>query len=245
MRSLAATLDGLSSPRPADEPDWYCSACREPQVSLGDALPPPDALCFDCRRLRREPGLRQRLTAAGVPQEFLAAAERGRDGWIAHFRRSGPWSDLAEWRGDPAQVLFYGPTGTGKTAAATVLLAEWLERGGTGRWMRSQRALERLRQEFDYTERRLMAELSQAQLLVLDDLFPVEVADRDRGVTRFELERMLELVAGRYDDRRSTVVTTMRTPEELVRLLPPLASRLVDGGMTWLFDAADSRMERR
>lgn len=57
------------------------------------------------------PPVRTSLRAAGVPPRYLAAADID----------LGAWGD---WRGHPWAITFLGPVGSGKTWAATRLLAE-------------------------------------------------------------------------------------------------------------------------
>lgn len=210
---------------------WTCPVCRAEWAALRDAAPP--AVCPECAAPPHPPGdpLADPLAAAGVPARFRSGFTR--EAWERRFRRSWP-EDLDGWQGEPAMLLLWGPTGTGKTGAATLVLQERLERGGRGLWIRAQQALQLWRDAAAVRSPRKSAEASdlldrmlRVELLVLDDLFAGAVTD-------WSSDRMLLVIASRYDDRRPTLITTNRPLEKLDRIEPALASRVLAAAPVYL-----------
>jgi hypothetical protein len=190
---------------------WTCAACNEAQLTLGTRqAPPADRLCHACRAERDRPSLAERLAAAGVPAAFRRHATR--EAWMAHFHRLT--FSVGDWPGpsDDRWLCLWGPTGTGKTSAATVLLAEHLARGGRGLWIDGLTLLDELAQEIDRRGEALaLPPLMRTPLLVLDEPFSGYLTDYAAG-------RMLLLIRRRDQDGNRTIVTSQLDPEALVRL---------------------------
>jgi hypothetical protein len=190
--------------------EWTCAACHEPQVCLGSQAPPADLLCHPCRAERApRPSLGALLAGAGVPSDFRRYATR--EAWMGYFHRLtfsvGDWpSEVDRW------LCLWGPTGTGKTSAATVLLAEHLARGGRGLWIDGMSLLDKLAAEMDAGgERVVLPPLMRTPLLVLDEPFSGYLTDYAAG-------RMLLLIRRRDQDGSPTIVTSQLDPETLVGL---------------------------
>ena len=232
---------------------WECEGCGV--ASIGLAIPALK-LCLRCRevaavtdafeRAAAGPALAELLAAAGVPWRFRRGWDRA--AWCAAFQ---PWPqalDLWREKTEHAMVLLIGTTGQGKTGLATVLLAEALAAGATGRWVRAQDLVDAQQLSWD-ANRANRAEASryatelleleracrEADVLVLDDLFAAARA------TPTAKERIHALVAARYDEGQRTVVTTNRGAGELAAILPSLASRLLSGLLVTIGDGPDRR----
>lgn len=179
--------------------------------------------------------LEERLAAAGVPWRFRRGW--GRADWERTF---GPWpaAELAAWqpRSAKSMLTVVGGAGEGKTGLATLLLAAAVEAGRRALWVAVQDLLDRLRAahaaeaaESPHAARYRLEALelerscADVDVLVLDDLFGA------RHSTPFGIERVLAIVAGRYDDGLQTAVTTNRTLGQLAAINPSLASRLRSG----------------
>ncbi len=224
--------------------EWACIACHEPQIGLGLQEPPANRLCHTCRAERDRPTLAQRLAGAGVPSAFRRHATR--EAWMEHFHRQT--FNVGDWPGEGEKWLcLWGPTGTGKTSAATVLLAEHLARGGRGLWIDGMTLLDELAREMDVDgERTILPRLLRTPFLVLDEPFSGYLTDYAAG-------RMLLLIRRRDQDDARTIVTSQFDPEALLRLgaspkyptgsLGAAVSRALSGRVVQI-DGLDERLAR-
>lgn len=138
-------------------------------------------------------------------------------------------------------LVFYGPYRKGKTGASILLMKEVVSRGGTAYFLRADEVagvtVEKTMFDEDQTvENRMKA----VDLLVIDDLGTEATREAGAGM----LER---LIRWRYDSRKSLVVTTNASSEQLERKLTPgtllvmksVLSRVHVDGTTWLQEEVD------
>lgn len=212
-------------------------------MALGRQAPPPDGLCASCRRELHPRPLTHALEEAGVPRGFLPCTTR--EAWLAHFHR--PRFPVEAWPGEDRWLFLWGPTGTGKTTAATVLLAEHLARGGRGLWADGMSIREDLAREMEIGgERTTLSRLVRTPFLVLDEPFA-------GYVTPYAADRMLLLIRRRDQEARPTVVTSQLGPRELMDFaggkqfatgaVVAAASRILSGRVV-LLDGPDERLAR-
>lgn len=197
---------------------WICRQCGEDQVAFGPI--PETVLCHDCQDAR-EAATRFTEADAGIPKLFRGLT---RQSWSACFQRRWP-EDLANWTGTPTWVALWGPTGTGKTGLATVLLAEHLRTGRRGRWISGPELSRRLQRDLANAED-VMAPLLVTPLVVLDE--PLNGAAPD-----WYMERLVLLTRTRDESCLPTIVTNQLLPELLrnptTATPPPLLSRWLSG----------------
>jgi hypothetical protein len=201
---------------------WQCARCTEDQVAFGPV--PADRLCHTCHdRFSGHPSHPGHLTeeAAGIPERYRRLT---RAGWETCFQR--PWpAALEHWTGAPHWVALWGPTGTGKTGLATVLLAEHLRTGRRGRWISGPELARRIQRDFTAAED-VLAPLLVTPLLVLDEPLSGAAAD-------WYTERLGLLTRSRDERGLPTLVTSQLLPELLVTPTaaapPPLLSRWLSG----------------
>jgi hypothetical protein len=211
---------------------WTCTHCGEDQIAVG-ALP-ADRLCYACQHTRR--AARAFTEAdAGIPPRYRNLT---RAGWQTHFRQ--PWpASLEHWAGDPSWVALWGPTGTGKTGLATVLLAEHLRTGRRGRWISGPELAWRIQRDFNHVED-ILGPLLVTPLLVLDEPLTGAAAD-------WYTERLLLLTRTRDEHCLPTVVTSQLLPELLAAPTavapPPILSRWLSG-IRLQTDRDDIRLQR-
>jgi DNA replication protein DnaC len=197
---------------------WICKQCSEDQIAFGRV--PEDRLCYACCEARRAASAFTEADA-GIPKLFRGLT---RESWSAYFQR--PWPEALEsWTGDPRWIALWGPTGTGKTGIATVLLAEHLRTGRRGRWISGPELARRIQCDFTSAED-VLSPLLVTPLLVLDEPLSVTSAD-------WYMDRLLLLTRTRDESCLPTIVTSQLLPELLRNPTgatpPPLLSRWLSG----------------
>lgn len=230
-------VDGLGV---GDVVTWECTGCGETQVAFGGAAPPANGLCWGCQQRPRAMARPELLRLAGVPQLYSRYADR--QAWVHHFRRAWP-AELLEWRGKPEVAYLWGETGTGKTTAAAVLLAEHLERAEPGLWTSGFELREQLRREFSAElPSAAVQRLLRPRLLIFDE--PLAGDPKP-----WYLDAVYAVVEGRSARGLATVYTSQLGPEALIPktmdgpIPPALASRLLSG-LERYFSGEDARLRR-
>src|SRR6185436_4834445 len=189
--------------------------------------------------------LRRCGSRAGCGATARGRRSTGRASPCAGARRGGRWRDrscrcrwdprwrasagrrptVERWAGVPHWLAIWGPTGTGKTGLATVLLAEHLRTGKRGRWISGPELSRRIQRDFHNAED-VLAPLLSTSLLVLDE--PLTGAGAD-----WYTERLLLITRTRDDRGLPTIVTSQLLPELLAEQVPttppPILSRWLSG----------------
>ncbi|HEX7180812.1 MAG TPA: hypothetical protein VF756_03150 [Thermoanaerobaculia bacterium] len=214
---MIPSRDDTAATRPGLVP-WVCSRCGEDQVAFGPL--PADLLCHTCHDAQ-EALTRFTEADAGVPKLFRGLT---RESWSAFFRR--PWPEaLEKWTGTPRWVALWGPTGTGKTALATVLLAEHLRTGQPGRWISGPGLARSLQRDLSAAED-VLVPLLVTPLLVFDEPLTGSAAD-------WYMERLTLITRTRDESCLPTIITSQLLPELLHNPTgatpPPLLSRWLSG----------------
>ena len=197
---------------------WNCIQCGEDMIAFGRI--PEDLHCLVCIEAR-EAAKAFTEDKAEIPKLFRGLT---RESWSAHFHR--PWPQALEsWSGDPRWVALWGPTGTGKTAIATILLAEHLRAHRRGRWISGPELARRIQRDFNNAED-VIRPLVGTPLLVLDE----PLAGAGAG---WYLERLLLITRTRDENCLPTIITSQLLPELLrdptAATPPPLLSRWLSG----------------
>ena len=197
---------------------WICSQCGEDQIAFGRI--PEARLCYSCGDARRAASAFTEVDA-GIPTLFRGLT---RESWTAYFHR--PWPEaLKSWTGEPTWLALWGPTGTGKTGIATVLLAEHIRTGRRGRWISGPELSRRIQRDLMAVED-VIAPLLVTPLLVLDEPLTGAAAD-------WYMERLVLITRTRDESCLPTIVTSQLLPEllhdESAATPPPLVSRWLSG----------------
>jgi hypothetical protein len=210
---------------------WICRRCGEDQLAVRAV--PADPLCHICEDAQRA------LTAftetdAGIPLRYRNLT---RASWELHFQR--PWpASLEHWTGEPHWLALWGPTGTGKTSLATVLLAEHLRTGRRGHWISGPELARRIQRDFTAVED-VIAPLLVTSLLVLDEPLTGSGAD-------WYSERLLLITRTRDENGLATIVTSQLLPGLLAAPTaiapPPVLSRWLSG-LHFFVDGDDVRLK--
>jgi len=209
---------------------WTCSRCGEDQVGRI----PDNRLCYSCGEVRRAASAFTEEDA-GIPRLFRGLT---RASWSGHFQR--PWPEALEsWTGNPRWVALWGPTGTGKTGIATVLLAEHLRTGRRGRWISGPELTRRLQCDFAAAEE-VLSPLLVTPLLVLDEPLTAAIPD-------WYIDRLVLITRTRDESCLPTIVTSQLLPELLRNPTgatpPPLLSRWLSG-LRYRTTGTDTRLRR-
>jgi DNA replication protein DnaC len=165
------------------------------------------------RRHSKQAGLEEGKTLARF--DFTASPTAPRS--LLHDLALGRYLDRAE------NVLFVGPTGTGKSHLAQALAYEAIKRGHRALVRPVHDLLGAMRAaRADATYPRLRARLIKVDLLVLDDFGLTPLSPQGA-------EDLYEIVRERYE-RRSILLTSNRAPEEWAEAFgnPLLASAALD-----------------
>ncbi len=197
---------------------WICRQCHEDQVAFGAI--PADLLCHTCHDAQRAATAFTEADA-GIPKLLRGLT---RESWSTHFER--PWPQALEhWTGTPRWVAMWGPTGTGKTGIATILLAEHLRTGRRGRWISGPELARRIQRDLIVSEE-VIAPLLVTPLLVLDEPLSGAAAD-------WYMERLILITRTRDESCLPTVITSQVLPELLrnpnAAMPPSLLSRWLSG----------------
>lgn len=183
--------------------------------------------------------------AAGPPLEDVrdrawadAIPPRHRLARVDGIRSPDVRDHVIDWatRDDATNLVLYGPTGTGKTYAATAAARERHEAGATIAYWRVPVLLRALRPDGE-GDPRLLERLCRVGLLVLDDV------GAHKG-TDWADEQLDVIVGERWDHERPTVATTNLPPEDLGPVVGGRAwSRLLgDGALVLALGGHDRRL---
>ncbi len=143
-----------------------------------------------------------------------------------------------------SSVLIFGPAGVGKTFLAKHLAFSALKAGYSVTFARADKLFKNLRLSIlDGSHDRIMGSYIRPQLLIIDD-FAV------REMSREEAGDFYEIVLERYE-KRSTIITSARSPEEWQVLFPdPILGnsaldRLAHSSYQILMDGESIRKQNR
>lgn len=212
---------------------WACGSCAEPQVAIAGIQPPADGLCADCRDRREAMILTPRLDAAAVPRAIRRDALAGRASWSVHFRRRWPRA-LADGRAISVAYL-WGPTGTGKTTAAAILLAEQLAAGRDALWVDGIEIRYAVKRAFNAGPASELDRVLAVPVVVYDEPLAGEPTPWDLS------ETVYRIVRAREGQGRTTIITSQIDPADLLPepprtplFPPPLVSRMLGGVRVWM-----------
>lgn len=112
-------------------------------------------------------------------------------------------------------LYIYGPNGTGKTYGASVLIKKAISLGVRSFWVTSFEIREAFfyRQEFLWDESAgisMYYRMNEDSILVIDDL-----GKEYKGMSGYVETCIRTLVRARYDDLKSTIITSNLTPPEV------------------------------
>ena len=209
-----------------------------------------DSGCHGCENEAAEQGRREAQRCFEQAQTMAGIIARYRIAELEPFPSLAPGQDFVldrakafvdtAGRGSTGLILL-GNLGTGKTYIACAILNNFLRRGFSGRYLTTMQAIRLVTETRQFksqkTEQQVLGELCAPHLLVLD-----EVSLQDGGDREFRI--VTEIVSGRYDRRRPTILIDNVTVKEFTKLV---GERVVDrfraGGKVLPFDWPSLRHE--
>ncbi len=128
-------------------------------------------------------------------------------------------------------LLFCGQSGSGKTHLCTAVCRHRLLAGDEVRYMPWRDDVTVLKSMSLDSEKRqeIIDGLKKAQILYIDDLYKIgRAADGSNNPTGADVSLAFELLNYRYNNRLLTIISTEKTPEELVKIDEATGSRIVE-----------------
>lgn len=128
-------------------------------------------------------------------------------------------------------LLFCGQVGSGKSHLCTAVCRHRLLNGDEVRYMPWREDISKLKSfSLDNEEReRIMQDLKTAQILYIDDLFKTgKAADGSSNPTVADVGIAFEIINYRYINHLTTIVSTEKTPQELLEIDEATASRIIE-----------------
>lgn len=223
---IIPTLDQIERMTPEAAHTAYCEGGWI-TVQAADGVT-ASAPCRACRAERNREALERSLSEAGIGARYLRAT------WD-DLEQRGPIAELAAVGARIRDVIasghnaiLAGPPGTGKTQAATLLLADAIRAGASARIVNLGHVGMLVRASYDrsgagMSEADAVKALAGVDLLAIDDLGAGET-----GEMKVELRVLYFAAEARHNARRPTIITTNLPPPGAMRLVGArIANRLM------------------
>ncbi|MBR9986970.1 MAG: ATP-binding protein [Desulfosarcina sp.] len=127
-------------------------------------------------KIKRENARKMRLARARIPEKFVIETFPFDRQPKLNKKKIVNLYDRFDYMEKCRNVIFMGPTGTGKTGLATAFLTHAIDCGYNGRFVAFAELVELLYQSVaDHTEARVIKSFAAADCLVIDELGYVEV----------------------------------------------------------------------
>ena len=199
----------------------------------------------ECMKARKAYWKMERSGLAGVIRDMTFDRFEVRESWQKSLK-----ARVEAYAKDPeGWLLLCGQVGGGKTHLCTAVCRQRLYAGDEVRYMPWREEIGKLKAlSFDSEERsRTLSELKNAQILYIDDLFKTgKSADGTANPTAFDVSLAFEIINFRYINDRITLVSTEKTPQQLLQIDEATASRIMEkaGQNTLFIDRKEGRNYR-
>lgn len=205
-----------------------CPKCRN-RGSV--AVPREDGSIFirecGCMKIRRCIWEMEKSGLKNIIKEKTFDSFHAEEAWQATIRQGA-----AAYAAQPeGWLLLCGQSGSGKTHLCTAVCRQRLLAGDEVRYMPwRDTAAELKAMSLDSEQRQqTILELKRAQMLYIDDLFKTgRGPDGSSNPTGADIGIAFELLNYRYNNHLLTVISTEKTPEELIRIDEATGGRIVE-----------------
>lgn len=169
--------------------------------------------------------MKQRATKRHIEQSNLGDLLKFR---VRDFNATSEWQkELKQIVVDYIQngkgywLALLGSSGAGKTHLCSAVANEFLKQGSEVRYTVWTSMTKELKKDVfsQGSERRMLHDLMNVQVLYIDDLFKGVVSDQDASL-------MFDLINHRYNTNKTTLITSERTVEELADIDEAIAGRM-------------------
>ncbi|MBR3973250.1 MAG: ATP-binding protein [Oscillospiraceae bacterium] len=197
----------------------------------------------DCMKIRR---CVQKMEASGlreVIKSYTFDAFQDNEPWQTAIKRGA--ADYANkvdgW------LLFCGQSGSGKTHLCTAVCRQLLLAGKEVRYMPWRQDVRELKAMESNSQVEALKKLQTAPILFIDDLFKTgRTADGSFNPTAADVNLAYDLINYRYLKRLTTIISTERSPAELVDIDEASGGRIVEmaQGHTYCIEKKQGRNYR-
>ena len=174
-------------------------------------------------KLKKENSRKMRIRRATIPEKFIIETYPFERQPNLNRKKVSNLYDSFDYMSKPQNIIWMGPTGSGKTGLATSFLMQALNRGHTGRFITFPELIETLyKSRGDHTDGRMIKLFSTYDCLLIDELGYVETEPVQAGL-------FFTLMSKRYK-KKSTLITTNLGFSEWDTFLKngPLTAALID-----------------
>jgi DNA replication protein DnaC len=144
-------------------------------------------------------------------------------------------------------LLFCGQSGSGKTHLCTAVCRHLLMAGEEVRYMPWRQDIRELKSMESTNQVEALKKLQTAPILFIDDLFKTgRAADGSCNPTAADVNLAFDIINYRYTKRLPTVISTERSPAELVDIDEAVGGRIVEmaQGHTYCIEKKQGRNYR-
>ena len=223
-RMKADTMNGISGTLTGHD----CPKC----LNRGTiAYPREDGSIYtrecDCMKIRRCVWEMEKSGLKNVIRELTFEAYTTTDSWQKTLKDGAmSYADKLEgW------LLCCGQSGSGKTHLCTAVCRQRLLSGDEVRYMPWRDKIAELKSMSLDSERRseIIASYKTAVILYIDDLYKVgRAADGTSNPTGADVSLAFEIINHRYINHLPTIISTEKTPQELVEIDEATGSRIIE-----------------
>ena len=152
-------------------------------------------------KIKKENARKMRLARARIPEKFVVETFPFNRQPKLNKKKIVNMYDRFDYMEKSQNLIFMGPTGTGKTGLATAFLTHAIDCGYNGRFVGFAELVEQLYQSVaDHTEARVIKSFAATDCLVIDELGYVEVEPVQVGL-------FFTLMHNRHK-KKTTLITT-------------------------------------
>ena len=181
----------------------------------------------DCMRIRRCVWEMEKSGLKNIINEKTFEAYSATESWQEKIKAGAMAyaNKLEGW------LLFCGQSGSGKTHLCTAICRQCLSAGDEVRYMPWRDKVAELKAMSLDSERRaeIINGYKAAQILYIDDLYKVgKATDGTSNPTGADISLAFEIINHRYINHLPTIISTEKTPQELVEIDEAIGSRIIE-----------------